>query len=198
MSRRSTYLATTSTSRLTRSPGCLAPERRDRERVRDHRDVERPSSSSTRGDGEADAVDGDRALLDDVAQRASARRGERSCGSSRRAAARRVDDARRRRRRGPARCGRRAGRRGAPAARGSPGRRRASAPSAVRSRVSVTASAAHQPSPQLDDGEAAAVHRDRRADLGVVEHARGGDLDARAARVRGDARARCRAPRRCR
>ena len=36
---------------------------------------------------------------------------------------------------------------------------------------------------ELDDGEAAAVHRDRRADLGVVEHLRGRDLDARAAGV---------------
>src|SRR5262249_60888663 len=37
------------------------------------------------------------------------------------------------------------------------------------------------PVPALDDGEAAAVHRDRVADPGVLEHGRGFDLEARAA-----------------
>ena len=40
-SRRSTYFASTSTSRLTSSPGASAAERRRRERVRDERDRER-------------------------------------------------------------------------------------------------------------------------------------------------------------
>ena len=73
-SSRSTYFAMTSTSRLTRVAELGGPERRDRERVRDHGDGERPSSSQ-RGDREADAVDGDRALVHDVAQHVG-RRGE--------------------------------------------------------------------------------------------------------------------------
>ena len=63
-SRRSTYLAITSTSRFTRSPGRRA-ERGDLGRVRDDGHGEPVVGHVDHG--EADAVDGDRALLDDVA-----------------------------------------------------------------------------------------------------------------------------------
>ena len=89
-SRRSTYFASDVDLEVDGVARPLGPERRDRERVRDHRDARTPSSCE-RGDGEADAVDGDRALLDDVAQHV-ARRGERRCGSSRRPAACALDD----------------------------------------------------------------------------------------------------------
>src|SRR3954452_14297920 len=46
----------------------LGAERGDGERVGDDGDVERAGLVVEGGDGEADAVDGDRALLDDVAQ----------------------------------------------------------------------------------------------------------------------------------
>ena len=64
--RRSTYLAMTSTSRLTGSPGPLRP-RVVTAAVCGMTATVKPSSSGV-DDGEADAVDGDRALLDDVAQ----------------------------------------------------------------------------------------------------------------------------------
>jgi hypothetical protein len=57
----STYLATTSTSRLTGAPGAAVPEGGALERLRDQRHgepVPRPTDVS------GDAVDGDRALLD--------------------------------------------------------------------------------------------------------------------------------------
>ena len=70
----STYLARTSASRLTSSPAASRAERRHRERVRDERD--REAGVVERGDRERDAVDGDRALLDAVAE--DARRARRS------------------------------------------------------------------------------------------------------------------------
>ena len=60
-----TYLAMTSTSRLTGSPGCLKPRVVRRERLGDQADGE--AVVARLDDGEADAVDGDRALVDDVA-----------------------------------------------------------------------------------------------------------------------------------
>ena len=63
---RSTYFARTSASRFTAWPGSSADERRGRERVRDERDRERVVGEL--GDGERHAVDGDRPLLDAVAQ----------------------------------------------------------------------------------------------------------------------------------
>ena len=65
-SRRSTYLTVTSTSRLTRSPGPLCPSVVTADGVRDHRHGEPVVQHVDHG--EADAVDRDRALLDDVAQ----------------------------------------------------------------------------------------------------------------------------------
>src|SRR5215218_9670906 len=59
--------------------GRLGAQGRDGERVRDDRDVEGPRNVVERGDGEADAVDGDRTLLDDVAQQLG-RRCERHAG----------------------------------------------------------------------------------------------------------------------
>ena len=97
--------------------GLLGAQRGDGERVRDDGDVERPSSSRRAADGEADAVDGDRALLDDVAQHRCGR-GEGHAGRSRRAAGARSRERADARRRGPARGGHRGGRRGAPGARG--------------------------------------------------------------------------------
>ena len=65
-SSRSTYFARTSTSRLTSSPGRELAKRRRLERVRDQRDLE--AVSSTASDGQRDAVDRDRSLLDAVAE----------------------------------------------------------------------------------------------------------------------------------
>ena len=69
-SRRSTYLAITSTSRLTGSPGARAPSVVSR-RVVGMRLTSNQGlgvvGGADRADGERDAVDGDRALLDDVA-----------------------------------------------------------------------------------------------------------------------------------
>ena len=62
---RSTTFASTSTSRLTSSPGSSRPSVVDRERVRDQRDLE--AVVVERGDRERDAVDRDRALLEAVA-----------------------------------------------------------------------------------------------------------------------------------
>ena len=62
----STYLASTSVSRLTSSPAVELAERRDLERVRDQRHLE--ARLVDRSDGERDAVDGDRSLLDAVAE----------------------------------------------------------------------------------------------------------------------------------
>ena len=67
----STYFATTSTSRLTGVPGAAAPERRALERLGDQRDGEGVAVDVD--DGERDAVDGDRALLDDVAEQVGGR-----------------------------------------------------------------------------------------------------------------------------
>ena len=63
---RSTCLARMSTSRLTRAPGAGAPEV-VRSSVSGISETAKPSSRE-RADREADAVDGDRALLDDVAR----------------------------------------------------------------------------------------------------------------------------------
>ena len=65
-SSRSTYFASTSASRLTSSPGSSAPSVVSVERVRDQRDGE--AGVVERRDGERRAVDGDRALLDAVAE----------------------------------------------------------------------------------------------------------------------------------
>ena len=107
-SRRSTYFAITSTSRFTRAPAPLCPSVVTAA-VWGITATVNPSSSRL-DDGEADAVDGDRALLDDVAEEVG-----RHATRAGRAPARR---SRRRRRRGPARGGRRGDPRGAPAARG--------------------------------------------------------------------------------
>ena len=68
VSRRSTYLAMTSTSRLTTSPTPLWPNVVRSERGRDQRDAERVVTDVS--DGERHPVDGDRALLDDVCRQA--------------------------------------------------------------------------------------------------------------------------------
>ena len=70
-SSRSTYLAVTSTSRFTRSPGPLWP-RVVTSIVCGMTATVKPSSTGL-DHGEADAVDGDRALLDDVAEQAADR-----------------------------------------------------------------------------------------------------------------------------
>ena len=67
----STYLASTSTSRLTGAPGCGGAEVGALERLGDERHVERVLVDAR--DGERDAVDRDRALLDHVAQQRRAR-----------------------------------------------------------------------------------------------------------------------------
>ena len=102
----STYLASTSTSRLTGVPGAAAP-RFVRSSVSGMSETSKRVVVDARH-GERDAVDRDRALLDDVAQqlgvgldRHDAREAVLADGARRR----------RRRRRGPARCGRRAARR---------------------------------------------------------------------------------------
>ena len=69
-SRRSTYLAITSTSRLTGSPGARAPSVVSRRVVGMRLTSNQGSGLVGRADGadgQRDAVDGDRALLDDVA-----------------------------------------------------------------------------------------------------------------------------------
>ena len=66
----STCLARTSTSRLTRSPGCRLP-RVVRARVSGIRLTVKRSSPGL-DDGQADAVDGDRALVDQVARQLGA------------------------------------------------------------------------------------------------------------------------------
>ena len=63
---RSTYFASTSTSRFTGSPGRERAERGRLERVRDQRD--REAGVVERGDRQARPLDRDRALLDDVAE----------------------------------------------------------------------------------------------------------------------------------
>ena len=106
-SSRSTYLAITSTSRLTRSPGLLEAEGGAGQRLGDQADGERAGRGRRRRhDGQADAVDGDRALVDQVARQLG-----RAWRSRRPPSARSASGARRsrRRRRGPGRCARRAG-----------------------------------------------------------------------------------------
>ena len=76
-SKRSTYFATMSTSRLTVSPGCFVPSVVTAS-VCGITATANPSARQ-RGHREADAVDGDRALLDDVAHdRLRARRTRRA------------------------------------------------------------------------------------------------------------------------
>ena len=132
-SRRSTYFARTSTSRLTSSPGRFPPSVVTVERVRHERDLEALVVECR--DRQRDAVDRDRALLDAIAQQLGRR-------LDRRAARRRTSARSPRRRRGPGRSGRRAGRRRASQARGSPRRRTAS----TREIVSPTTSNASVPS----------------------------------------------------
>ena len=67
----STYLASTSVSRFTSSPAVELAERRDLERVRDQRHLE--ARLVDRGDGERDAVHGDRSLLHAVAEQLGCR-----------------------------------------------------------------------------------------------------------------------------
>ena len=106
---RSTYFARTSTSRLTGSPGSREPSV-VASSVCGMSATAKPSSS-TRGDGERRAVDGDRALLDAVA-------GDLRRGIEPRRASRASRGGCRPRRRGPGRCARRADRpRGATARR---------------------------------------------------------------------------------
>ena len=82
----STYLASTSTSRLTGLPGAAAPSV-VRSSVSGISETSK-RSSSTRDHGQRDAVDRDRALLDDVAQqRRGARRSSRPARSRPRAIA---------------------------------------------------------------------------------------------------------------
>ena len=71
--RRSTYFAIMSTSRFTGSPGAAEPSVVTRQRVRDQRDAD-PVGMQAR-DGEAHAVDRDRALLDHVPRRGPAATG---------------------------------------------------------------------------------------------------------------------------
>ena len=107
---RSTYLATMSHLEVDAASPARSSPRVVRSSVSGISETSKPSSSSA-GDGQADAVDRDRALLDDVAQQlrpAARRRRRRAKPSSRRPAT--VAD---RRRRGPGRCGRRGGRVGA-------------------------------------------------------------------------------------
>ena len=113
--RRSTYLASDVDLEVDGIARLAGAQRGDGEGVRDDRDRRTPSSSSA-GDGEADAVDGDRPLLDDVAQhRGGCGEGHPGGAVGQRGAVR----ARcRPRRRGPARGGRRGGRPAAPGARG--------------------------------------------------------------------------------
>ena len=179
--RRSTYFASTSTSRLTGITRSTGTEGGDGEGVRDDRDVEPVASfvqGSEGGDGEADAVDGDRALLDDVAQDVG-RSGE---GHAGRAVGQR--------RRGRARCrrastwpcttwppSRSARRTGRSRLTGSPARSvpRRGAVEGLGDRVGGPAVVA-----ELDHREAAAVHRDRGAELGVVEHVGAPSISMRA------------------
>jgi hypothetical protein len=155
-SSRSTYFASTSTSMFTWSPGCGVFQRRDRGGVRD--DGHRERVGGGRHDGEADAVDRDRALLHHVAH--EVRRG---CAPAGRAL---VAAPRRRRRRGPAPGGRRGGRPAAPNAPGSAATRRDSVQAGAGERL--LADIGHPPAGALlDQGEAAAVDRDR-----VAQHVR--------------------------
>ena len=99
------------TSTFTRSPASTPPSV-----VRSSvSGISETSSASPveRGDGEADALDRDRAVLDDVA--AAAPPAARRAGAARSRRRRRSATVAGRRRRGPARCGRRGGRRPAAA-----------------------------------------------------------------------------------
>ena len=104
-SRRSTYLAITSTSRLTGSPGCLKPSV-VRARVSGISETVKLSSAPAVDDGQRDAVDGDRALVDEVAGQLGR---QRDLDDLPVLATAPVVRRTRCRRRGPARCGRRAG-----------------------------------------------------------------------------------------
>ena len=116
---RSTTFPSTSASRLTSSPGSSRP-RVVTASVCGISATSKPLVVE-RGDGERDAVDRDRALLDAVAERPS--RGRRPTRDGCLASGADRSGRGRRRRRGPARRGRRAGRRRAATARGSPRRR---------------------------------------------------------------------------
>ena len=110
---RSTYLATTSHSTFSLSPGRGLAEVRPLQGLGDQRDLD--PVLAERGDREADAAEGDRALLDDVAQQLG---GELDAEPPGEAVLLDRERPRRRRRRGPGRCGRRAGRRPSSPARG--------------------------------------------------------------------------------
>ncbi len=195
---RSTYLARTSTSRFTPSPGLAHAERGDREGVRHERDAEASAARSARptaGDGEADAVDGDRALLDQVAAeavgqphgqsgRAVGLRGARDHGADavdvalHDVAAEPVGEADR-----ALEVHRVTGGRG----------RRC----VVRSRVSAWASAAHQPSPCSTTVRQQPLTAMDAPSAASSSTTRGVDLDACAAVVVRPPRGPRRAPRRC-
>ena len=111
---RTTYLPTMSHSRLTRSPTLRPLQVRVLQRKRHDLHVEPVGAEA--GDGQADAVDRDRALRHDVRRRARA--GKLTVSQWNSASRPQVLDATRRRRRAPARSARRTGRRRAAAARG--------------------------------------------------------------------------------
>ena len=100
----STYFAITSTSRLTTSPGCLKPSV-VRARVSGIRLTVNDSGRRDLDHGQGDAVDGDRALGDEVALEVG-RQGDLDDAPSARSAY--AAPRCRCRRRGPGRCGRRA------------------------------------------------------------------------------------------
>ena len=106
---RSTYLAITSTSRLTGPPGARAPSVVSRRVVGMRLTSNQgsgPSACADRADGERDAVDGDGALLDDVAGELGRQRDPHDLPVLAGGAG---EDACRPRRRGPASGARRAG-----------------------------------------------------------------------------------------
>ena len=149
-SSRSTYLATTSTSRLTGSPTCLRPSVVSSSVVGIRLTVN--DSSSSDGDGQRDAVDGDRALVHDVAGQLgrAARRGRPpSAPTARARAIVPVPSTWPCTRCPPSRPSSRIGRSrltGTPAA---------SAPRQLRSRVSRITSAVNAVVGRVDDGQAA-------------------------------------------
>ena len=189
----STYFATTSTSRLTGAPGRGVPERRALERLGDQRHGEGVVVDVD--DGERDAVDRDRALLDDVAQQL--RRARRSSRRGRSRPARRRGRSRGRRR-GPARCGRRAGRTRAATARGSRRRPRRPRPSEERRSVSCITSARKPPPAIAVGGQADAVDGDRVALGDLAGEPRRARRASRRRRRRVDGGRPCRGPGRAR
>ena len=101
--KRSTYLATRSTSTFSSSPAARRAEVRPLQGLGDQRDLD-PLRRPSVGDGEADAAERDRALVDRVADEP---RGRGRRGGGGRSRPRRSRRPCRRRRRGPGRCGRR-------------------------------------------------------------------------------------------